>query len=166
MKTYFCLFLVALSTCSCRKKQSAAIDNKSPLVQKNKNIIPLEAFKGDTLQFLRENFVANKSFFIHKNIKTLEENLELPILSFTPVYGGGKDWNVCVAVYLHTQNSQTIDKLIDKKIRSATLRILFEEGIPDTTLLPMLRKSHGDWTQDAKTFFETKTVKDISMTNM
>ncbi len=121
-----------------------------PIVQKN-----------DTLKYLRDNFIAHKEKYQHKELNVLLAEMHLVVKSYNLI-GGSKPAAPFVCVILQFEDPVAIShKIEDKKAHITSLCIYFQDEIPWKKGMSLYVKTYGAWTEPEKNYYGKMIVKDV-----
>lgn len=125
---------------------------------------PFKTFKGDTLAYLRTNFVDRMAYYQNKPLSVLLKDVEINIHTFTPIqpYFPPED-DSPYGVYLRFEDEIAYYNKKKMKKISHTLVVLIKDTIDMEKIRPMLRRNKSRWTKEIKAFYEDKIVKEIGM---
>lgn len=98
---------------------------------------PLSEFRGDTLAYLKYNFVENKDQYVGKSFKNIVADLAIPISGFDIILDPGVGWGYLKDIYINYGDMQDLrDGLM-----VYGLKIVFEEKTYYIKDNPQYRKS-------------------------
>lgn len=125
-----------------------------------------EMFKGDTLSYLRNNFIVRKEYYQYKPLSDLLKDLEIPILKYTIIaHPHFSIHDKLKGIYLKFERDADILNKYDLKKVPDMLIITFKDSVDIKTIRPMLRRGKSLWTKESETYFSRKHVGNISMTH-
>lgn len=137
----------------------------------------LAAYKGDTLSYLRENFIARKSTYLNKPAKVLLAALEIPVVKYitsddySPHHNRSplnqeRDAEGIIKVrgiYFKFENDAVWMAKINSKKITNTLYLTFEEPFDNRHTLYLYKKHKGAWVQQTSDYYGSIIIKDISL---
>ena len=148
---------MAVTVVACQTQKKAISDNKE--------YVPYAKFKNDTLNYLKANFEENKNFYIGKPVKTILDDLEIPVLT-SRRSGSMKDRNISELSLIFISWVE-----LDKRTEH-DLYIYFQESIPFSELDVLIkdkREKYDDpvarmaWTELDAEFYGSRIIKDIQV---
>lgn len=159
------LMLLGLIACNCSNKtnkSTSKVSIQNPLDTIKYKYRKLALFKGDTLLYLKTNFINNKQYFIGKNISYLLKNLELPVNKYlySPTFPPNSVYN---HISLQFTNDVTVQNHINKKQSPLILILDFEQPISILRMREIQAITKGKWGSDAIELFGNEKIKDIEM---
>lgn len=153
---------LALTACNCLNKKTQTKNDQ--LIKKEEKIyyLPLSSFKQDTLEYIKQNFLQNKTQFTGEEFSFFLEYLEVPIKRFGSYIGYPPSSNysfVSIQFYKYEER----ENLIKKKKNPMNLIIYFETPIPPERMDSIRKITNNNWTNDAAAFFSKQKIKNIQM---
>jgi hypothetical protein len=154
----------ALTACNCLNKKSSYIQNSNDLIKNRDNIqySSLFSFKGDSLVYIKENFLEKKEQYIGKEFSVFLDHLEIPIKRYTTAIGYPPNSNyshISIQFYKYEER----ESLIKKKKNPMILTITWENPISPEAIEPVMIKSQSNWTPEVDAFFRKQKIKNIQM---
>lgn len=117
--------------------------------------------KGDTLNYIRENFISKKKFYENKPLSILLKNVELPITSHNPTFGNPPNVEQVMGIHLRFDTEVTELSKFNKKKTPNSLLILLKQPINYKEAVSILKKNGRNWTNDSQDFYGKFTIEDI-----
>lgn len=150
MKKYLIVMLFVVTACSSLKKSTTA-ETKQVMLPKYQ---PLEHFKGDTLQFVKNSILDRKQFYEGKELNVLLKDLQMPVKKY--VYGSKSDnKNITPYIYIYIYNNT--DMKIKKGIDPSVITIVFDTPLPRETTV-MLSRNNTGWTSEVSEYYGKQIV--------
>ncbi|GEM_PF-4962245 len=139
---------------------SKNILSNSKTIIKNE-YMPLSQFKGDTIAYIKKNFIENKDKYLGEKMKVLLNELELPILKYNVGITENLKEVYCISFIFST------DSEIDKKINSGTIpsiiNVFIDQPVEISKPLSLLKESKQQWKEKEILFWGSQKIKDIGI---
>jgi hypothetical protein len=125
-------------------------------------VIPLEHFNGDTLAYVKANFVQNKDRYLHKPLSVLLTDLGVPVVSYFP---GGQFIDpahfsdIMVSFYPRGE----LHRRIAKHQKPLIIRLAFDSSMNRDSAMTVYKLGHGDWEDADRRFYEDRSISDIQV---
>ncbi len=162
MKIFFPTLLMLLLGCKSVKTTDSVFNNTTTIPKYQK----LRTFKGttnDTLAYMRTSIINRKSKYIGKELNVLLNDLELPINNYRIGTSHLRGISPSISFKFYPDNVVELKK--QAKFDPVILNILWETPLPKDTVIPLLLKTGGFWTNEEKKYYGKQKVKDILLTN-
>ena len=117
--------------------------------------------KTDTEKYLRDNIIAQKAKFIHKELNVMLAGLNLPVKSYSLGSGGRIPAAPFKYLELNFEDFQTTVNKWHKSQSTPMLCVYFEDDIPYKVAMALYVKSFGDWKQAEEDYYGKLIIKNI-----
>ena len=134
-----------------KNSQNSGSKNNNNSIQKNVAI--------DTLSYIRESIIAQKSKYTNKVLSVLLNDLKIPVASY--VFGVG---NSIYSVDYITLSFENMDAHIQRVIANSIpplVIVKFSKPLPMDSVLKISGLSHGQWLSREKEYYGNKIVGDL-----
>jgi hypothetical protein len=159
MKFVIPAFIMIAVITSCKAQKPAATNNTS----RNAVNQTHRPFTGDTLQYIENAIINNKQLFIGKPLNTLLDSLQLEVRSYN--YGAvpinNKITDVIGLSFVSAKES--LDRMLSNN-KNVFLSAIWETPLPLDTVIALTRKTHSEWTPEAKAYFGSHVIKELVVT--
>ncbi|MFD1258554.1 hypothetical protein ACFQ3S_17240 [Mucilaginibacter terrae] len=121
---------------------------------------PLSTYNGDTLNYVKQNFIDRRAAYIDKPLSILLKDLELTVKDFSSGSAGvnpNEDIVLSLEFYSYLQKKSKIAA----KTTPSTIIINWKTPLPVTETIPFIKK--GKWSDEAQAYFGKQLVADIDM---
>jgi hypothetical protein len=99
------LFLILLTLISCTSNKRTVISKQE--IRHSEGYQSVEKFRGDTANYVKENFEKRKEKYIGKNIDYLFRDLEIPI--YDALYTGGDRSDIIISISLFLYETRKVN---------------------------------------------------------
>jgi hypothetical protein len=153
MKTTFFLMILLFIGCTTIKKTNNAMSDTG--------YKPFKEYKGDTLNYLKNNFITNKQRYIGQKLEVLFKDLEFPVKSFVySIIFTNKDYSDGIAVSFYDRITTAMNTGVEDKAKFYVLSFdLTQPVLVDS--IRMQIKRYGEWSPYHEKFLGEQRVKDI-----
>ena len=160
MKFVIPAFIMIAVITSCKAQQPTATNHSSQNSVKQTS----RHFTGDTLQYIETEIINNKQLFIGKPLNTLLDSLQLEVRSYD--YGAVPINNKITDVIglRFVSAKESLDRVLSNK-KAVILTAKWETPLPMDTVIALSRKTHGEWTPEAKAYFGSHVIKELVVTS-
>lgn len=162
---YFILVIVLNACNGANVKDNIAPKNTKKETTWAKQIYrPLLAYNQDTLSYLEDNFVKNKSFYLNKEFKVFKRRLEIPIVEVFPMqdFSYEKEFQPttnALFVYFYYLKYARVSR--ENTLKSKFLTIYFEEPVNFAAVTNLLAKNKNVWTKEVDDYFKDRKISNI-----
>lgn len=161
MKNYIIISLFfTFFSCSSSKKINNSLVKGT--FNNNKSYIPLKEYSGDTISFVKHNFIVKKDNYIGKEFSLFLKYFNVPIeryyssIEYPPFSFYS---NISIQIY----NDVTVENKIKNKINPIILTITWETPIQTAEMDKLRLITRNNWTSEAASFFSKQKVKNIEI---
>ena len=126
--------------------------------------IPLIEFKGDTLKYVRYNFIKNKQKYIGKDLNTLLKDVEIPIKSYMNT-DSFIDPTIMVGVILNFYSFKEASLRKEGPNKPVNIIIRWSPPLPRNIVDNLFKISKTEWTEAVSKYFGKQIIGDIFTTN-
>lgn len=130
---------------------------------RSKGYASLSKFNGDTLNYLKTNFLNQKYKYIHKPASVLLHDIEFDINSY--LFGPGKNDSSIRDISLSGINRAGLTRSINSQGKAVFIYIIWGKGPSEVEAREMRTKYNGQWTKEVANFYGTYIVKDINVSD-
>lgn len=167
MRTLFILFLLAILGCQSKTSKPSVLADSlvNSRASSNRNTFykPFSEFNGDTLQYLKYNFVEHKDQYIGKTFPVLYHDLEIPVKSSVagsdPNNGNASPSIILVSVDSNTAVHRT--NSTDEPFYTVIVR--WEKPVSTEAYFKLYKASDGDWNSSYEALLAGQIIKDVSV---
>ena len=152
MKKLYFLVLVAIIGCATAKQSKTGGSQSKSFSQ----------FKGDSLNYLTNNFIDNKQKYIGKKLNVLLNDLEFEVKSYIP-QTSNSNINMYSGIYLSFYNSDNTTISITQNRKMFNLSITWENMVPRKEMDKLMLEDKNDWDKKLKKFFGQHIVGDAHL---
>jgi len=159
------LFLTAIG-CGFFKKNKQNTNVSDINVVQNDSNTPLgyktlQSFKGDTLSYIKENFLNNKRSYIGKDVNYLIGNLEVPVHHYLPHLLTEVDTVSGMTLLFYSDVQREVRG--KNKVDPLVLVLKWKDSMPFDSIGTITRKNKLAWTDNEKKYIGKQIIKDISL---
>ncbi|QZT36740.1 hypothetical protein K5X82_16050 [Halosquirtibacter xylanolyticus] len=145
--TFICFFasIVMISSCS--------------LLRNNKGYTPIEAFAGDTLQYIKTNFDNRKEAYVGKKFKYFLKDINVPLNSYFADF-----------VFKGEMGCEGVSFFVNENVdgnggsKPIIVHVKWERLLPSDEPSRMERDNGQTWTKQESGFYKGIVIKDICTT--
>lgn len=154
-KSYILIVIIFLTACKLSKEPSGT--------RGRMGYTSLSKSNSDTLGYIQKNFIDNKQKYTGKDLNTLLRDLEIPVKSYL--------WDISYetpsltpSISLHFHSRDQVSKKLDRPDKPFNLIIIWKPGLPQDTVLKMVRANKSTWTKTEADYFGKQIIGDILTT--
>ncbi len=120
---------------------------------------PLQQFNGDTVAYLKENFIQNKQQYIHNKLDSLLKNLGIPVISYDyHIQFSDHRYSAGISFSFYSGNQFTIMAAAQKQL---VITVLWDIPVLMDSAIFFGEKSNSSWLKGDRDYYKNKTIKDI-----
>lgn len=128
--------------------------------QRRIDVSQAQLLKKDTSEYIEKNIIGNKQKYISKPLDSLLTDLPAPILSYIPSVDFNNKNNVPGIILSFFDSNTTNNQIVNNK--RMTVVVTFNQPVSRKDVEDLYSKDNGNWSDDDKTYFDKKIVKDLA----
>lgn len=134
----------------------------------NKMYMPLSEFKGDTLEYLKINFIDNKGKYLGKDLNHLLRDCEIPVKSYLVEYDEN-NYNYIYSIDLSFYSHKSTMSKIGYHLKTQRIIVVWKPALPSDSVQFLIHHGFGlikseldfDWTKNTLKYFGNKKINDL-----
>jgi hypothetical protein len=116
----------------------------------------------DTMKYLQYTIMDHQEKYVHRELKTILEDLHLPVRSYLPDLTQAK---IVPNIFIFFYPLDTVNSRLDNKIKICCLTIEFQPAASLDSVFALLAKDHGNWSPAAERYFSQQIVSTIGLSD-
>lgn len=125
--------------------------------------VALKKYNGDTLGYVQQNFIDNKSKYIGKELNILLSDLEIPVKSCL-ISSSTRNVKDMPETYLQFYSPTESTKRRYSKHRPVDIIIIWSQPLPIDSGIFLIKKNKLVWTEEERKYFGKQIIGDILTT--